>query len=62
MNYVIELNVAYEYDNSNIYYVLPEELTYSLNNELNSKYVVNDYGTEEFVGTNIELGAQNLYG
>lgn len=62
MNYVIGLNVTYEYDDSNIYYILPEELTYGLSSELNSKYIVNDYGTEEFVGTNIELGAQNLYG
>ena len=64
MSYVAGLNTAYDYDGSWIYYVLPEQniTTYSLPSSLNPDYTVNDWGTEEFVGTSISLGAYNLYG
>lgn len=60
MNYVQGLSVAYEYDASWIYYVLPNAVTYSV--DVDPVYIVNDWGTEEFIGTSVAVGAQTLYG
>lgn len=53
------LGVPYEYDLSHIYYVLETPLQYSIN--ITPSYTVNDWGTEEFVGTTIAVVAQTLY-
>lgn len=60
MNYVIGLEVDYDYDSSYIYYVLKTPVTYTV--DIDPIYIVNDWGTEEFVGTTVALGAQTLYG
>lgn len=56
---VQSLGVEYEYDLSHIYYVLPTPIQYNIS--INSSYTVNDWGTEEFIGTIVEVGAQTLY-
>ena len=53
------LGVPYEYDASHIYYVLDNPINYSIN--VSPNYIVSDWGTEEFTGTLIEVGAQTLY-
>ena len=60
MNYVVELNVPYDYDDNYIYYELPTPITYSVSTD--PIYIVNDWGTEEFIGTTVPVGAQTLYG
>ena len=60
MNYVTSLDVAYDYDEDYIYYVLPSAITYSV--DIDPIYTVNDWGTEEFTGTSVALSAQMLYG
>ena len=54
------LGVDYDYDNNYIYYVLPTPTVYSVN--VNSEYTVNDFGTEEFIGTVVPVTAQTIYG
>lgn len=60
MDYVVGLATAYDYDDNYIYYVLSSPITYNVN--VDSVYTVNDWGTEEFTGTEVALGAQTLYG
>lgn len=60
LSYVQGLETPYEYDNDYIYYVLPNPITYTV--DIDPTYIVNDWGTEEFVGTTVALGAQTLYG
>lgn len=60
MNYVINLGVVYDYDSNYIYYVLDNPITYIV--DINPVYIVNDWGTEEFIGTTVNLKAQTLYG
>lgn len=59
---VIELGVDYIYDSNYIYYVLPTPVTYVVDIPDNGKYTVNDFGTEEFVGTTVAVLANTLYG
>ncbi len=51
--------VPYLYDSSYIYYGIPEE-TYTLG-EISSAYRVSDFGTEQFIGTDLKLGATVFY-
>jgi hypothetical protein len=51
--------VPYEYDANYIYYVLENPIVYAIN--VSSNYVVSDWGTEEFTGTQIAVSAQTLY-
>lgn len=60
MSYVVGLETPYEYDNNYIYYVLPNPITYMV--DVDPTYIVNDWGTEEFTGTTVALGAHSLYG
>lgn len=60
MNYVIGLNTEYDYDSNYIYYVLINPITYNV--IVDPVYIVNDFGTEEFLNTNVPLYAQILYG
>ena len=62
MNIVENYHVPYDYDDNYIYYVLQSEIEYALSSNISTKYTVSDYGTEEFIGTDIALGAQHLYG
>ena len=60
---VIEMGVIYDYDANYIYYVMPEPITYTIKaSQVELIYTVNDFGTEEFIGTNVPVGAQTLYG
>lgn len=54
------LGVEYDYDSNNIFYVLDTPVTYSVN--ISSIYIVNDFGTEEFLGTPVSVKAYMLYG
>ena len=60
LSYVQGLETPYEYDNDYIYYVLLDPITYTV--DIDPTYIVNDWGTEEFIGTTAALGAQTLYG
>ena len=60
LSYVQGLETPYEYDNDYIYYVLSEPITYTV--DVDPTYIVNDWGTEEFIGATVALGAQTLYG
>lgn len=60
MDYVTSLETGYDYDDNYIYYVLPNTITYNI--DIDPIYTVNDWGTEEFLGTTIPLSAQLLYG
>lgn len=60
MSYVVSIDVAYDYDDNYIYYVLPNTITYNI--DVDPIYTVNDWGTEEFLGTTVPLSAQLLYG
>ena len=60
MDYVVSLETGYDYDDNYIYYVLPSAITYNIN--ISPIYTVNDWGTEEFLGTTVPLSAQLLYG
>lgn len=62
MNMVISYNVDYIYDDNYIYYVLTSPETYLLVSSVSPIYMVNDFGTEEFVGTTVPVYAQVLYG
>ena len=55
MDYVISLETGYDYDDNYIYYVLPSAITYNIN--ISPIYTVNDWGTEEFLGTTVPLSA-----
>lgn len=57
---VQNMGTPYEYDDNYIYYVLLNPVTYIV--DVDPTYIVNDWGTEEFVGTTVALGAQTLYG
>lgn len=64
MNTVINLRVEYDYDDNWIYYVLPSFNYYILSFDVDqpSLYSVNDFGTEEFIGTEYPVIAENIYG
>lgn len=60
MTYVQGLEVNYDWDSNYIYYVRPTPQNYIV--DVNPIYTVNDFGTEEFVDTEVPLKAQLLYG
>ena len=67
MNTVISMGVPYDFDTNYIYYVLESPISYKIpqiinNKEVSSRYIVNDLGTEEFIGTTVSVGAENIYG
>lgn len=52
---------VYDYDSTNIFYVLPTPITYTFEGD-GGVYQADDHGTEEFVGTTIPVVAELLYG
>ena len=56
------LDVDYIYDSNVIFYVLPTPVIYSLATTVSSAYTVHDYGTEEFLGTDVPVNATMVYG
>lgn len=56
---VVQSGVDYDYDAQNIYYVI-SPIVYNI--DIDSVYQVEDFGTEEFLGTTVPVGAQTLYG
>lgn len=54
------LNVDYDYDNTNIFYVLSTPIVYKINVE--DSYRADDYGTERFLDTTLPVPVQILYG
>lgn len=54
------LNVDYDYDDTNIFYVLPNPIIYKIESDM--AYFVDDHGTEEFSGTDVPVNAEILYG
>ena len=52
-------NVAYEYDNTNIFYVLTTPIYYNINVE--STFDMHDFGTEAFINTTVPLGVKIIY-
>lgn len=56
------LGVAYVYDLSDIFYVLPDPVTYTLDSSVSGAYTANDYGTEEFIGTTVPVNTSITYG
>lgn len=74
MNTVINYGTTYDYDDENIYFVLKEKnevqqgepyITYynlTFDKDQPSLYSVNDFGTEEFIGTEYPVIAENIYG
>lgn len=74
MNTVINYGTTYDYDDENIYFVLKEKnevqqgepyITYynlTFDKDQPSLYSVNDFGTEEFIGTKYPVIAENIYG
>lgn len=52
---------VYDYDNTNIFYVLPSPITYTFIGD-DGIYQADDHGTEEFIGTNVPVVAEMLYG
>ena len=53
---------VYDYDDTNIFYVLDNPITYSFTNSTGGVYIVDDHGTEEFIGTSVPVEAELLYG
>lgn len=53
-------SVPYLYDSDWIYYGIPEEV-YNLDSGISSAYRVSDFGTEQFIGTDLKLGAEIFY-
>lgn len=56
------LGVDYIYDLNDIFYVLPDLVVYELTSAVSGVYEVNDYGTEEWVGTNVPMTTVITYG
>lgn len=56
------LDTAYVYDLSDIFYVLPEPVTYTLADSVSGTYTANDYGTEEITGTTVPVTVGIVYG
>lgn len=53
---------VYDYDDTNIFYVLADPITYSFTNPTGGIYIVDDHGTEEFTDTSVPVEAELLYG
>lgn len=62
LSIVEAMGVDYIFDATHIFYVLKTPTVYTLGTGYNPIYMVNDYGTEEFVGTSIPITAQHIYG
>lgn len=56
------LGVDYLYDTSDIFYVLDTPITFTLADTVTGAYTVNDFGTEEFTGTDEPVIASIYYG
>ena len=57
------MGVEYDWDSTNIFYVLPSPITYHLSSTLSGTYTVDDYGAEFFVaGSTTPIYAEHLYG
>ena len=56
------LGVPYDYDATNIFYVLTEPVVYELAGTVSGAYTADDFGTEEFIGTTVPVYALNVYG
>ena len=56
------MGVAYDYDATNIFYVLAVPIVYTLDSTVSDAYTAADFGTEEFTSTSVAPYAQNLYG
>ena len=56
------LDVPYIYDTNHIYYVLPTPVVVKLDTSISYKYEVNDFGTEEFLGTTVPVYVNTVYG
>ena len=56
------MGVDYDYDSTNIFYVLTEPVVYELAGTVSGAYTADDFGTEEFIGTTVPLYALNVYG
>ena len=56
------MGVDYDYDATNIFYVLTTPVVYTLANTVSAAYTAADFGTEEFVGAAVKLYAQHVYG
>ena len=56
------MGVDYDYDATNIFYVLTEPVVYELAGTVSGAYTADDFGTEEFIGTTVPLYALNVYG
>lgn len=56
------LGVDYWYDEEDIFYVLETPIEYKLADSVRGEYTANDFGTEEFVGTSVSVGAMLTYG
>jgi len=54
--------VDYDYDSTNIFYVLTSPVVYELAGTVSGAYTADDFGTEEFIGTAVPLFALNIYG
>lgn len=52
---------VYDYDNTNIFYVLATPVTYTFEST-GGIYNADDHGTEEFLGTSVPVVAEMLYG
>lgn len=59
---VEDMGVEYIYDEDNIFYVLPIPIFYTLASSVVSGYTAWDFGTEEFIGTDVPVYAQMIYG
>ena len=59
---VVSMGVAYMYDTTNIFYVLPNPIVFRLKESVKPTYVVDDYGTEEFIGTTLPIYTNTVYG
>lgn len=61
LSLIQEMGVSYDYDSNDLFYVLTEEEHYKIT-EMDAKYNVNDFGTEELLGTDIAADVTILYG
>ena len=56
------MGVDYIFDLTNIFYVLETPVTYTLASTVSGVYTANDFGTEEFTGSDVPLEATIIYG
>lgn len=56
------LGVDYDYDATNIFYVLASPVVYELAGSVSGSYTAADFGTEEFIGSTVKVYAMNVYG